>query len=286
MVSTFFVQSLTGILAQQTSRAQERYTLNAAAADGPDRRSRGRSRSRQPRRRYRGSPVGTAMLLRYGLGGIVPAVVLIGLASSRTALVAFLVLSPLPPPAPRLHSGAEGMQGSVLLAGIAIVCFFMVDSSAANWGALYLADGLRAARSIAALGFPVIRPARCLPSSSATGWYASMASHGTIRAGAVVDTPAGRGRGSTNARCSYQRLRIGRPWAVSCPALTVLSRWPRRQTHRNHQGQRRKLRRVGGRRAVVGAIVAASAPRLGFLPPLALAVVMVILAGAFAAARV
>jgi sugar phosphate permease len=44
-------------------------------------------------------------------------------------------------------------RGPLLLLGLAMTCFWAVDSSIANWSALYLHDLLRASGSTAALGY-------------------------------------------------------------------------------------------------------------------------------------
>jgi len=96
-------------------------------------------------------------------------------------------LSPSPlSPAPA--SAFSVTSGPMLLLGLAMTCFWAVDSGVSNWSALYLRDVLNASDSTAALGYALYQATALI--SRLTGDFAvrRLGAVPTVRAGAVIGT--------------------------------------------------------------------------------------------------
>jgi MFS family permease len=103
--------------------------------------------------------------------------------------------APDPAPAGTEPTGAEPAgagiavtRGPLLLLGLAMACFWAVDSGVSNWSALYLRDLLHAADSTAALGFALYQSmalASRLGGDLAVRRFGAVA---TVRFGAVIGT--------------------------------------------------------------------------------------------------
>ena len=79
-------------------------------------------------------------------------------------------------------------SGPILFLGLAMTCFWAVDSGVSNWSALYLRDLLNAADSMAALGYALYQATALF--SRLTGDLAvrRLGAVTTVRAGAVIGT--------------------------------------------------------------------------------------------------
>ncbi|HST84304.1 MAG TPA: MFS transporter [Kineosporiaceae bacterium] len=91
-------------------------------------------------------------------------------------------------PTPAAKSAVSFMGGQMLLLGLAMICFWSVDSGVSNWSALYLRDTLDAADSTAALGYALYQAFALI--SRLTGDFAvrTLGAVTTVRVGAVVGT--------------------------------------------------------------------------------------------------
>jgi MFS family permease len=91
-------------------------------------------------------------------------------------------------PTPAAKSAVSFMGGQMLLLGLAMICFWSVDSGVSNWSALYLRDTLHAADSTAALGYALYQAFALI--SRLTGDFAvrTIGAVTTVRVGAVIGT--------------------------------------------------------------------------------------------------
>jgi MFS family permease len=190
-----------------------------------------------------------------------------------------------PPVQPGPPAAPGGRRGSVLAVGAAIVCFFVVDAATANWGALYLTDGLRASQSVAALGFSSYQAAtlgarlvgdRVVRRRGAVWTIRNSAVIGALGLAVIVAAPA-----PAVAIVGFAVLGLG---MAAVPPLAYSAS--------GNLDERSGIARINAAgyagyiagTLLVGGIVAVSTLRAGFLLPLALAVVTITLAPAFAAA--
>ena len=190
-----------------------------------------------------------------------------------------------PPVEPGPPAALGGRRGSVLPVGAAIVCFFVVDAATANWGALYLTDGLRASQSVAALGFSCYQAAtlgarlvgdRVVRRRGAVWTIRNSAVIGALGLAVIVAAPA-----PAVAIAGFAVLGLGMA-AISPLAYSAAG----------HLDERSGITRINAAGYVgyiagsllVGGIVAENTLRVGFVLPLALALVTITLAPAFAAA--
>jgi MFS family permease len=214
-------------------------------------------------------------------------------AALAAVLVALIAPFPLPaapasePPAVSEPPAAPaGRRGPVLLVGIAIVCFFVVDAATANWGALYLSDGLRAPQSVAALGFSCYQATtlgvrlvgdRVVRRRGAVWTIRNSAAIGAFGLAVIVVAPA-----PAAAIVGFALLGLG---MAAVPPLAYSA-----AGHLDEQSGIARINAAGyvgyiAGSLLVGGIVAVSTLRVGFLLPMGLAVVVIItLAPAFAAA--
>jgi MFS family permease len=211
---------------------------------------------------------------------------LLAVAAVAAVLVALIAPFPLPaPPAsgPLLASG--GRRESVLLVGVAIVCFFVVDSATANWSALYLTNGLRAAQSTAALGFAAYQATTLLVRLVGDSVVQRRGAVWTVRGGAaigllglavVVAAPV-----PAVAIVGFAVLGLGLS-AVPPLSFSAAGRLDERTGIARVNAASYVGFVAGG--VLVGGVVAISTPWVGFLLPLAFVAVILALANAFAAA--
>jgi MFS family permease len=209
--------------------------------------------------------------------------VVVAVAAVLVVLIAPFPLPVLPVSMP--PSAAGGRQGSVLVVGVVIVCFFMVDSATASWGALYLTDGLRAAQSVAALAFAGYQATTLLGRLVGDRLVQRRGAVWAVRGGGVIGT---LGLAAVVAAPTPVVAIVG--FAMLGLGLSVVP--PLSFSAAGHLDERTGIARVNAASYVgyvaggvlVGGIVAVGTLRLGFLLPLALAVVITALARAFAAA--
>jgi MFS family permease len=223
---------------------------------------------------------------------------LLVVAALAAVLVALIAPFPLPaapgsgPPAvsePPVEPGSSaapgGRRGSVLLVGIAIVCFFVVDAATANWGVLYLSDGLGAAQSIAALGFSCYQATTLGVRLVGDRVVRRRGAVWTIRNSAVIGA---LGLAVITAATAPAVAIVG----FALLGLGMAAIPPLAYSAAGHLDEQSGIARINAAGYVgylagsllVGGIVAVSALRVGFLLPMGLAVVIITLAPAFAAA--
>lgn len=84
--------------------------------------------------------------------------------------------------------GITVTRGPLLLLGLAMTCFWAVDSGVSNWSALYLHDLLRASGSTAALGFALYQAMALLSRLGGDPTVRRFGAVTTVRVGAILGT--------------------------------------------------------------------------------------------------
>lgn len=124
-------------------------------------------------------------------------VLLIALIAGPQLLPPEELVDPVPTAAPTDVPAADdtapgpamfGMGGPLLLLGLAMICFWSVDSGVSNWSSLYLSDELHAADSTAALGYALYQATALISRLAGDLVVRSLGAVTTVRAGAVIGT--------------------------------------------------------------------------------------------------
>jgi MFS family permease len=79
-------------------------------------------------------------------------------------------------------------SGQMLLLGLAMICFWSVDSGVSNWSALHLRDTLNAEDSIAALGYALYQATALIARLAGDFVVRTIGVVTTVRAGSVIGT--------------------------------------------------------------------------------------------------
>ena len=79
-------------------------------------------------------------------------------------------------------------RGPLLMLGLAMTCFWAVDSGVSNWSALYLHDLLRASGSTAALGFALYQSMALVSRLAGDPTVRRFGAVATVRTGSIIGT--------------------------------------------------------------------------------------------------
>lgn len=220
-------------------------------------------------------------------------------------------LGPADPPQPGTSSGASPgsawddprvtvVRGPLLLLGLAMTCFWAVDSGVSNWSALYLRDLLGAANSTAALGYAFYQSMALVSRLSGDLAVRRFGAGTAVRAGAILGTAGtalvALAPGPTVAILGFGLAGLGLP--VVAPLCFSAAGAVVRAKQRN-AGPQDEVAAVDSAVArlnvfnylgsllgavVIGGVATVSDLRAGFVVPVLLAAILFFLARAFAPA--
>jgi MFS family permease len=196
-------------------------------------------------------------------------------------------------------------SGPLLLIGLAMICFWAVDSGVSNWSALYLRDVLTAADSTAALGYAAYQATTLtsrLVGDLAVRRFGAVV---TVRAGAVVGTAGlllvvlapGPGVAIVGFAITGLGLPMIAPLCFSAAGAVARAENEAARSRGKEVTADAAVDRVVARLNVfnylgsllgavlVGSIATISDLRLGFIVPVLLAATVLVLARAFAPAE-
>ncbi len=223
----------------------------------------------------------------------------VALAVAAVAGPSLLVTEPvLKPDAEAVDPlGRSGFRGPtpLLLLGVAMACFWAVDSSVSNWSALYLDDVLRASGGTLALGYALYQAAGLLSRLCGDAAVRRRGATATVRAGAALGTVGALvvvlAPGPAVAIVGFGLVGLGLP--VLAPlCFAAAADVARRTEGGSPQAVDRVIARLNvfnylgalAGSVLVGALGTIADLRLGFVLPVLLAGALIALAPAFGTA--